>query len=205
MPGRRNPLFPWSSAVIDALWESGTLQSVAWPDGNIPALKAEGSGYRAAVIVVLAKSALRDDGPEVAAERFRVFADRDLSLAFFSVEPVERERWLMEFRLRSLWRSRRGRPRDVVVAVRVCAVDCLAELCGLRTRDAIELWNRAFPDYAYGYSEAAGIEQAEAQFRVERRRVRSYMALPPKPKRGRGRPRTHFGLSPRRRGTGLSL
>jgi hypothetical protein len=191
MPGRRNPLFPWSPVVIDALWQSGILQRVLWPDGNTQALNAEGvGGYRAIFILLTAKAALREHRPEVAAELFRVFLDKKVAPAFLSLEAKERKRWLNHLRLQPLY-TRRGRPRDVVVAVRVCAVDCLAELCVVRLRDAIKVWNETFPQYPYTCTDDGDTEPAEAQFRVERRRVRSYL-IPPKRKRRRGRPRKYF-------------
>jgi hypothetical protein len=89
MPGRRNPLFPWSPVVIDALWQSGILQRVLWPDGNTQALNAEGvGGYRAIFILLTAKAALREHRPEVAAELFST------------------RRWRLPF---SVWKRKSGR------------------------------------------------------------------------------------------------
>jgi hypothetical protein len=182
------------------MWESGLLQTFLRRDGNTRAWEAEGiGGYRAAVLVGVAGRALREHTPEAAAEWFRVFADKNMAPWFFSLELAERKRYLNAVTLRSLWPVRRGRPRDVVVAVRVCAVDCLAHVCGVRLAEAIKTWNREFPEYAY----LGEPENVEAQFRVERRRLRSYL-VPPKPTRGRGRP-PKYSLRRRRHRANLSL
>lgn len=185
---RRRPLFPWNPQMLDFRAE-------------VPSTAPEAPRLRELVILrVAALDALGQRHAEKAVLVFRCYADEDLLPVWDELASVTSgsgssglspKDWMRLHDLMWAPTSRgRGRPHDIAVAVRVCAVDCLCELCHLRLSEAIHAWNGHYPEHAYGDDPDA----SEAQFRVERQRLRRYLTPPPPPKRPRGRPRKPLEL-----------